>query len=46
MFRPPAGDAPLRHGYTISQVRALSLAVVTRQTWYQSVDFDQRLEVA
>lgn len=45
-FRPPAGDAPLRHGYTVSQVRALSLAVVTRQTWYQSVDFDQRLEVA
>src|SRR5712691_12977631 len=46
MFRPPAGDELLRHGYTVSQVRALSLAVVTRQTWYQSVDFDQRLEVA
>jgi len=46
MFRPPAGDEELRHGYTVSQVRALSLAVVTRQTWYQSVDFDQRLEVA
>lgn len=46
MFRPPAGDEDLRHGYTVSQVRALSLAVVTRQTWYQSVDFDQRLEVA
>lgn len=46
MFRPPAGDAQLRHGYTVSQVRALSLAVVTRQTWYQSIDFDQRLEVA
>lgn len=45
-FRPPAGDAQLRHGYTVSQVRVLSLAVVTRQTWYQSVDFDQRLEVA
>ena len=46
MFRPPAGDAQLRHGYTVSQVRALSLALVTKQTWYQSVDFDQRLEVA
>jgi hypothetical protein len=46
VFRPPAGDEELRHGYTVSQVRALSLAVVTRQTWYQSVDFDQRLEVA
>ena len=46
MFRPPSGDEELRHGYTVSQVRALSLAVVTRQTWYQSVDFDQRLEVA
>ena len=46
MFRPPAGDAQLRHGYTVSQVRALSLAVVTKQTWYQSIDFDQRLEVA
>jgi len=46
MFRPPAGDAQLRHGYTVSQVRALSLAVVTKQTCYQSVDFDQRLEVA
>jgi|SRR5712691_464105 len=46
MFRPPAGDAQLRHGYTVSQVRALSLAVVTKQTWYQSVEFDQRLEVA
>lgn len=46
MFRPPAGDAQLRHGYTVSQVRALSLALVARQTWYQSIDFDQRLEVA
>ncbi|SRR5260370_27637891 len=46
MFRPPAGDAQLRHGYTVSQVRALSLALVTRQTWYQSIDFDQWLEVA
>ncbi len=46
MFRPPSGDEELRHGYTVSQVRALSLAVVTRQTWYQSVDFEQRLEVA
>jgi hypothetical protein len=46
VFRPPSGDEELRHGYTVSQVRALSLAVVTRQTWYQSVDFDQRLEVA
>jgi hypothetical protein len=46
VFRPPAGEDELRHGYTVSQVRALSLAVVTRQTWYQSVDFDQRLEVA
>jgi hypothetical protein len=46
MFRPPSGDELLRHGYTVSQVRALSLAVVTRQTWYKSVDFDQRLEVA
>ncbi len=46
MFRPPASDAQLRHGYTVSQVRALSLALVTRQTWYQSIDFDQRLEVA
>jgi hypothetical protein len=46
MFRPPSGDEELRHGYTVSQVRALSLAVVTRQTWYQSVDFDDRLEVA
>ena len=46
MFKAPAGDDELRHGFTLSQVRALSLAVVTRQTWYQSVDFDQRLEVA
>jgi hypothetical protein len=45
MFRPPSGEEELRHGYTVSQVRALSLAVVTRQTWCQSVDFDQRLEV-
>jgi hypothetical protein len=46
MFRPPAGEEELRHGYTLSQVRAMSLALVNRQTWYQSVDFDQRLEVA
>jgi hypothetical protein len=46
MFRPPSGEEELRHGFTVSQVRALSLAVVTRQTWCQSVDFDQRLEVA
>lgn len=46
MFRPPAGDTQLRHGYTASQVRALSLALVIKQSWYQSIDFDQRLEVA
>ncbi len=46
MFRPPDGDAQLCHGYTVSQVRALSLSLVTKQTWYQSVDFDLRLEGA
>jgi hypothetical protein len=40
------GNAELRHGYTLSQVTALSVVAVKRQFWYQAADFDQRLEVA
>jgi hypothetical protein len=36
----------LRHGYTVDQLRSICLALVKRQTWYHSVSFDQRLEVA
>ncbi|HEY5988366.1 MAG TPA: hypothetical protein VIV12_18610 [Streptosporangiaceae bacterium] len=45
---PPtqADDVQLRHGYTVAQVSSLSLALVKRQTWLESVSFDQRLEVA
>ena len=45
---PTAGavDVQLRHGYTVAQVRSLSLGLVKRQTWHESVSFDQRLEVA
>jgi len=46
MFRPPAGDEELASRIHRVAGQGLSLAVVTRQTWYQSVDFDQRLEVA
>lgn len=43
---PSAGDAVLRHGYTLSQVSALSVFAVKRQLWHQAADFDERLEVA
>jgi hypothetical protein len=36
----------LRHGYTLSQVSALSVFAVKRQLWHQTTDFDERLEVA
>jgi hypothetical protein len=41
-----AGDAELRHGYTLSQVAALSVYAVRRQLWHQAADFDERLEIA
>lgn len=40
------GDAELRHGYTLSQVAALSVYAVRRQLWHQGADFDERLEIA
>jgi hypothetical protein len=40
------GDAQLRHGFTLSQVAALSVFAVRRQLWHQATDFDQRLEIA
>ncbi len=42
-------EVPLRHGYTVGQVRSICLGLLNWQTWYRSVDFvsfDQRLEVA
>jgi hypothetical protein len=41
-----AGDAELRHGFTLSQVTALSVFAVRRQLWHQATDFDERLEIA
>ncbi|HEY7143565.1 MAG TPA: helix-turn-helix domain-containing protein [Streptosporangiaceae bacterium] len=38
--------AELRHGYTLSQVAALSVFAVRRQLWHQAADFDERLEIA
>jgi hypothetical protein len=45
---PPrlACDVDLRHGYTLSQVTALSVFAVKRELWHQAADFDERLEVA
>jgi hypothetical protein len=42
----PAAITELRHGYTLSQVTALSVFAVRRQLWHQAADFDERLEVA
>jgi hypothetical protein len=42
----PAADTELRHGYTLSQVTALSVFAVRRGLWHQAADFDERLEVA
>jgi hypothetical protein len=39
-------NAELRHGYTLSQVAALSVYAVRRQLWHQAADFDERLEIA
>jgi hypothetical protein len=41
-----APDTELRHGYTLSQVSALSVFAVRRALWHQAADFDERLEVA
>jgi hypothetical protein len=44
-----ADDVELRHGYTLAQVRSITLGLAKRQTWFKStsvVSFDQRLEVA
>jgi Helix-turn-helix domain len=40
------GNTELRHGYTLSQVSALSVFAVRRQLWHQAADFDERLEIA
>jgi AraC-like DNA-binding protein len=42
----PATDTELRHGYTLSQVSALSVFAVKRGLWCQAADFDERLEIA
>ncbi len=42
-------DVPLRHGYTVGQVRSICLGLLNRQPWYHAADFvsfGQRLEVA
>jgi DNA-directed RNA polymerase specialized sigma24 family protein len=39
-------DTELRHGYTLSQVRTLSIVAVRRDSFHQGADFDERLEVA
>lgn len=47
--RTVADDVVLRHGYTLAQVRSITLGLAIRQTWHKSttvVSFDQRLEVA
>src|SRR5579859_759832 len=47
--RTLADDVQLRHGYTLAQVRSITLGLAKRQTWHKSttvVSFDQRLEVA
>jgi hypothetical protein len=47
--RTLADDVQLRHGYTLAQVRSITLGLAIRQTWLKStsvVSFDQRLEVA
>lgn len=41
-----AADTELRHGYTLSQVTALSVFAVKRGAWHQAADFHERLEVA
>jgi hypothetical protein len=40
------GNAELRHGYTLSQVSALSVVAVKRELWHQVADFDERLQIA
>jgi hypothetical protein len=42
----PAADTELRHGYTLTQVSALSVFAVKRGLWHQAADFDERLEIA
>jgi hypothetical protein len=47
--RTLADDVVLRHGYTLAQVKSITLGLAKRQTWHKSttvVSFDQRLEVA
>jgi hypothetical protein len=47
--RTAADDVQLRHGYTLAQVRSITLGLAKRQTWHKStsvVSFDERLEVA
>jgi hypothetical protein len=47
--RTLADDVVLRHGYTLAQVRSITLGLARRQTWHTSttvVSFGQRLEVA
>ncbi|HEY7145337.1 MAG TPA: helix-turn-helix domain-containing protein [Streptosporangiaceae bacterium] len=43
---PAAGTTELRHGYTLSQVNALSVFTVRRQLFHQAGDFDHRVEIA
>jgi len=45
---PPksAGDMELRHGYTLDQVRGLSIWTVLHDRFHAFADFDERLEVA
>jgi hypothetical protein len=41
-----AQDVELRHGYTLSQVRGLTVWSVMRSRYNRSADFDERLEAA
>jgi hypothetical protein len=45
---PPksAGEVELRHGYTLDQIRGLSIWTVLHQRYHGFADFDERLEVA
>jgi hypothetical protein len=44
--RRGAADTQLRHGFTLSQVQALSVFAVQRDSWHHDFDFNDRLEAA
>jgi hypothetical protein len=42
----PAGDMPLRHGYTLTQIQGLAVQAARREWWHRTRDFHERTDIA